>query len=677
MLTHAIPNPLTQFLWNLFIGIAIIITLYTCNFYYLAILSRGKKKIKSSELPDIPTVTIQLPIYNEKYVAARLIDAVCALDYPKDKLCIQILDDSDDDTYDIIENLVSKYKNNGHDIYHVRRANRKGYKAGALRHAMKFAKGDFIAIFDADFIPPTWFLRKTVPYFSDPKIGLVQCRWGHVNEKYSALTKAQALSLDFHFLIEQKAKSNSHLFMSFNGTAGIWRRECIDNSGGWHTSTLVEDLDLSYRAQMKGWKCVFIPDIVVNAELPVQMNAAKRQQFRWAKGSIQCAIKLLADVAIKRRIPVDTKIQAFVQLTRHIVHPLVLAQFLILPILLAAKINLYVITGLPLLSMVAYVAMGPVAYIMIIRELYSKSWKSKALSYLYLVFYSAGMSVNNTVAVFDAFFGKKNEFLRTPKFGIIKKSDDWRDKAYALPFTKTTLLELFFGVYGIVGMFVAIFSNNPVFAPILGIQVVGFLYIAYLSITHSTFKNGKSRNIRVVSKVEKMANSYYKIAVAGIIGLILLGVVMAFEEYGTTIYPLDQARGLLVRMQATSDPQSIHNDLIEVKNHLPLSGNPVWIFPTESTDFGLMQKDLDTMISTVEKISETSPDSAAFHTGMLNVHTQATAIVFNLLDATPYMYVSISNILFGCIWVAVIIGIFAFLKKKRDRLQSFEISDEN
>ncbi len=673
MLTHALPNTLTQFLWNVFISIAMIITLYTCNFYYLVVISRRQKKNDSVELKEIPTVTLQLPIYNEKYVAARLINAVCALDYPKDKLCIQVLDDSTDETQDLLENLVLDYQKKGFDIQHIRRSDRKGYKAGALRNAMKFAKGDFIAIFDADFIPPTWFLKRAISYFCKPDIGLVQCRWGHVNEKYSPLTKAQALSLDFHFLIEQKAKSNSHLFMSFNGTAGIWRRQCIEDSGGWHTATLVEDLDLSYRAQMKGWKCIFVPDIVVDAELPVQMNSAKRQQFRWAKGSIQCAIKLLGDVTIKK-IPVDTKIQAFVQLTRHIVHPLVLAQFLILPILLASKINLYVISGLPVLTIIAYLAMGPVAYIMVIRGMYAKKWRSKTLSYLYLIIYSAGMSVNNTVAVFDAFFGKKNEFLRTPKFGIIKNDDDWRDKAYALPFTKTTLLEIFFGVYGIVGMFVAIFSNNPVFVPILGIQVIGFLYIAYLSISHSTFKKGKSRS-RVETKAEKMANNYYKVALAGIIGLIVVGVVMAFEEYGSTIYPLDQSRGILSRIQATSDPQVIHDDIQMVQQLLPKSGNPVWIFPTDETNFGLMQKDLTTMLSTLDKISTTSPDTAAFHTGMLNIHAQATTIVFNLLDATPYMYVSVSNMLFGSIWVAVIIGIFALLKKKKEKLQSFEMTD--
>lgn len=673
MLTHALPNTLTQFLWNLFIGIAMIITLYTCNFYYLVIISRRQKKNNSIELKEIPTVTLQLPIYNERYVAARLVNAVCAMDYPKEKLCIQVLDDSTDETYQLLEDLVSSYQKKGFDIHHIRRSNRKGYKAGALRNAMKFAKGDFIAIFDADFIPPTWFLKKALSYFCTPNIGLVQCRWGHVNEKYSPITKAQALSLDFHFLVEQKAKSNSHLFMSFNGTAGIWRRQCIEDSGGWHTATLVEDLDLSYRAQMKGWKCVFIPDIVVDAELPVQMNAAKRQQFRWAKGSIQCAIKLLGDVAIKK-IPVDTKVQAFVQLTRHIVHPLVLAQFLILPILLASKINLYVISGLPVLTIIAYLAMGPVAYIMVIQKMYAKKWRSKTLSYLYLIIYSAGMSVNNTVAVFDALFGNKNEFLRTPKFGIIKNDDDWRDKAYALPFTKTTLLEIFFGVYGIVGMFVAIFSNNPVFVPIIGIQVAGFLYIAYLSVSHSTFKKGKSRG-RVESKGEKMANNYYKAALAGIIGLIVLGVVMAFEEYGNTIYPLDQSRGILSRIQATSDTQSIHNDIVTVQHLLPKSGNPVWIFPTDETDFGLMQRDLNTMQDTLDKISTTSADNAAFHTGMLNIHAQATTIVFNLLDATPYMYVSVSNMLFGSIWVAVIIAIFALLKRKKDKLRDLEESE--
>ncbi|HSD05254.1 MAG TPA: cellulose synthase family protein [Nitrosopumilaceae archaeon] len=668
-------NPLTQFLFSVFITIAVIVTLYTCNFYYLVFLSRQRRKSQKTDLLGTPIVTIQLPIYNERYVAARLVNSVCSMDYPKEKMCIQVLDDSDDDTYDILENLIQDYKKKGFDISHIRRENRKGYKAGALRNAMKFAKGNFIAIFDADFIPPSWFLKKAIPYFAQSEIGLIQCKWGHVNEKYSALTQAQALSLDFHFLIEQKAKSNSHLYMSFNGTAGIWRKECIEDAGGWHTATLVEDLDLSYRAQMKGWKCLFLPDIVVDAELPVQMNAAKRQQFRWAKGSIQCAIKLMGDVVVKK-IPFDTKIQAFVQLTRHIVHPLMLIQFLILPILLQAKFNLYVISVLPLLTIVAYLAMGPLVYIMIIRNLWQQSWKSKTLAYFYLLFYSAGMSVNNTVAVFDALLGKKNEFLRTPKYGIVKKSDDWRDKAYNLPFTKTTLLEIFFGIYGVLGIFVAIFSGNPVFVPLIALQTLGFIYISYLSVSHTTFKKNKSRSLHNTSKAEKMANAYYKLAMVGIVGFIAFGAFMAYYGYQNDVYPLDQSRGLLDRIQATSDPQTIIDDLKTMKILLPEDGNPVWIFPTETTDFGRIQDDIDTMILSVEKISTVPQDSSSFHTGMLDVHERAFKMRLHLMDATPYMYVSFSNIVFSCIWIAAIMGIFTMLKRKKDRLKAFEMSDE-
>ena len=462
-------NPFTQLMFDLFILSAVIITAYTCNFYYLAFLSRKRKDVLSTTDLGTPSVTIQLPIYNEKYVAKRLVDSVCNLDYPKEKMRIMVLDDSDDDTVELLKNTVDDYQEQGFQIEHVRRGTRKGYKAGALKHAMKTTDTDLVAIFDADFIPPEWFLKRAIPHFSKPNIGLIQCRWGHVNENYSAITQAQALSLDFHFLIEQKAKSNSHLFMNFNGTAGIWKRDCIEDAGGWHSATLVEDLDLSYRAQMKGWKCVFLPDIVVDAELPVQMNGAKRQQFRWAKGSIQCAIKLLSDIALKRKVAVEAKIQAFIQLTRHIVYPLMLVQFLTLPILLAAEINLYVVSFLPAITIATYLAMGPGAYIMIMQSMYQKSWKSKAKILPALLIYNAGMSVNNTVAVFDAVLGKKNEFLRTPKYGIITKEDDWRDKAYNLPFTQTTLLEIFFGVYGMMGIFIAIFSNNPIFVPIIGL----------------------------------------------------------------------------------------------------------------------------------------------------------------------------------------------------------------
>ena len=668
-------NPFTFFIFDLFIIAAILITAYTCNFYYLALLSTRRKETYSTALFDEPSVTLQLPIYNEKYVAARLVNAVCAMDYPKEKLTIMVLDDSDDETVELLEDLVNQHKKNGYDIVHVRRGNRTGYKAGALKHAMKFTTTEFVAIFDADFIPPTWYLKKAIPYFANKKIGLLQCRWGHLNENYSALTQAQALSLDFHFLIEQKAKSNSHLFMNFNGTAGIWRKECIDDAGGWHTATLVEDLDLSYRAQMKGWKCVFLPNIVVKAELPVQMNGAKRQQFRWAKGSIQCAVKLLADILVKRKIAVEAKLQAFVQLTRHIVFPLMLIQFLTLPILLASDINLYVVSFLPVITIVAYLAMGPGAYLLVIHNIWKNNWKAKAKTLPYLLVYSIGMSVNNTVAVFDAVLGKKNEFLRTPKYGIINNTDDWRDKAYNLPFSRTTLLELFFAVYGVFGVFVAIFTSNPVFAPIMGLHAVGFFYIAYTSLSHSRFKRSKSEINHIQTKEEKMAKVFYKLALGGILGLIVFAGFMAWTGYENDVYPIDLARGHLDRVMITSDPNSMATDLNEIKELLPKEGNPVWVFGTPSTDFGLIQQDLDSMIIRAEEIAAVPTDSSSFHTGMDAVSDRAFALQQNLEDVTPYMYVNFINVVLSAVWIAAILAIFAVLNRRKRQLQTTDATD--
>ena len=681
-------NPFTSFVFDLFILSAIIITAYTVNFYYLAFLARTRKESYPTVDWGTPTVTIQLPIYNEKYVAKRLVDAVCNLDYPKDKMRIMVCDDSDDDTVELLGDLVDDYKKQGFQIEHIRRGTRKGYKAGALKHAMKTTDTELVAIFDADFIPPTWFLKRAIPHFSKSNIGLVQCRWGHVNENYSTLTQVQALSIDFHFLIEQKAKSNSHLFMNFNGTAGIWKRECIEDAGGWHTATLVEDLDLSYRAQMKGWKCLFLPDIVVDAELPAQMNGAKRQQFRWAKGSIQCAIKLLSDIGLKRNVAIEAKIQAFIQLTRHIVYPLVLIQFLSLPILLAAQVNLYVVSVLPAITIATYLAMGPGAYLIVIRGMYHKSWKSKAKLLPALLVYNAGMSVNNTVAVFDAVLGKKNEFHRTPKYGIVTKNDDWRDKAYNLPFTQTTLLEIFFGVYGVVGIFISIFSNNPIFIPIIGIQVIGFFYIAYMSLSHTRFKRNTSKNEKPLSRKEKTANNIYKLAMVGILGIIIFGGYMAISGYNTDIYPLDRIRGNLDGVMSSSDPAIIRDHLVAIQTDLDLvmvnipettdergkviAKNPVWIFGTESTNFLRIQNNIDTMFAGLDEISSIPKDNPASHTGMIDVHDRALLLQINIMDVTPYMYLSPANMIFSVIWITAIIGIFTMLKRKKENLKKIE-----
>ncbi len=415
---------LGAFLYTIFISAAWIMTIYTLNFYYLSYQSRHNQKheklryenIQLNQDNALPVVTIQLPLFNEKYVARRLIDAVCKLDYPKHKLQIQVIDDSDDETVELIKKRVDEYQRKGFDIVHLRRnQNRSGYKAGALKDGMKYAKGEFIAIFDADFVPPYWFLKKTLGHFVDPKVGLIQCRWGHINENYSTLTAAQAVSLDFHFLIEQKAKSLSHLFMNFNGTAGIWRSSCINDAGGWHTGTLVEDLDLSYRAQMKGWKSLFLEDVVVDAELPVQMNAAKRQQFRWAKGSIQVALKLLLDLIIERKLPVDTKVQAFIQLTRHVVHPLFLIQFIVFPILLALDFKLYTVSWAPVTGLLIYVLMGPATYLYIIRKIWGDKWKDKAKQYLFLIFFATGISVKRLFSKHSLDFTDVLQYL-SPSF---------------------------------------------------------------------------------------------------------------------------------------------------------------------------------------------------------------------------------------------------------------------
>jgi len=535
---------------------------------------------------------------------------------------------------------------------------------------------------------------------------------GHLNENYSSLTEAQAISLDLHFLIEQKAKSLTHLFMNFNGAAGIWRTSCIVDAGGWHTATLVEDLDLSYRAQLKGWKSIFLEDIVVGGELPVQMNAAKRQQFRWAKGSIQVALKLLIDILLEKKISIDTKIQAFIQLTRHVVHPLFLIQYLVFPILLALNYKLYAVNWAPITGILIYVLMGPATYLYMIRKIWGERWKDKARQYLFLIFFAAGISVNNTIAVFDAIFGGKSEFLRTPKFGVVTKDDDWRDKAYVLPFTKTILLEVFFGVYGCIAIFVSIFSLNPVFVPIIAIQTVGFIYIAYLSIVHSSLKNKMDRKQRGVSyldsmptqpammrtaqtdpllgdrintttraktllttgpenrnKQSEMRTKYYRLIIIGILGFLILGGALVYFGYQNAIYPLDKAMGYLTRAESAQTPYMIADYLRHVKQLLPMGGNPVWSFPNPRTDFGLIQNDVDAMLLRTVSISSVEPNSAAYNTGLEDLHGSIKIIESNLEESTPYVYVSLTNMILAGLWVGVIMLIFAAMRRGRAKLE--------
>jgi cellulose synthase/poly-beta-1,6-N-acetylglucosamine synthase-like glycosyltransferase len=658
------------FLYVIFLVIAWVVLLYTLNFYYLAYQSRNSGERHRKALPEIahgalPAVTIQLPLYNEKYVARRLIDAVCKMDYPKNKMQIQVLDDSDDDTVDLIRSIVDEYKFKGFDIMHVRRADRSGYKAGALKAGMKSVKGEYIAIFDADFTPPASFLKHLLKHFADPKMGFVQCKWGHINEDYSTMTQAEAVSLDIHFLVEQKAKSANRIFLNFNGTAGVWRKSCIDDAGGWQTTTLVEDMDLSYRAQMKGWKCMFLDDYVVDAELPVQINAAKRQQFRWAKGSMQVALKLLTDVIMHRKVPVESKVQSFIHMTRHIVNPLSLAQFLIFPMLLAMNYKFYEGDWAPLMVLGMFVALGPGGYLVVINRVWKQKWRQKALQFMFLTFFAGGLTVNNSVAVFDAIFGRKNEFLRTPKFGIVKKGEDWRQKEYVLPFTKTTLLEIFFALYGVIAIFAAIFSNNALYTPIIALPTIGFAYVAYLSIAHSFGKRKKSKNVEVPAR----RTAGQRLLLPGVLAFLLLGAGVAYYGYYTSIYPLQMASGYLVRAESAQTPEQLAEYVRLAARSLPEGGNPVWLFPTIRTDFELMQMQLGNMLARSDMLTSLSPQDEAYNAAMLDLHSAAEELEYNLDEAIPFMYISPTNITISAGWVAVIMSVFAAMRHARARHQ--------
>lgn len=676
------------FLYTIFLMISWVILIYTVNFYYLAHLSRNnvryeRKRREKIDLPaELPVVTVQLPLYNEKYVARRLIDAVCKFDYPKDKMEIQVLDDSDDDTIDLIRSIVDEYRFKGFDIIHIQRTDRSGFKAGALKAGLKSSKGKFVAILDADFVPPAHFLKHLIKYFNDPKIGFVQCKWGHINEDFSTLTSAQAVSLDLHFLVEQKAKSFTHFFMNFNGTAGVWRKSCIDDAGGWHTTTLVEDMDLSYRAHMRGWKSLFLEDIVVDAELPVQMNATKRQQFRWAKGSMQVALKLLTDLLVSRKVPADTKLQSFIHMTRHLVNPLFLTQFLIFPMLLAMDFKLYTESWTPFLVIATYVALGPGGYLAVINRTWKHQRRKKAWQFFFLNFLAAGLTVNNTVGVFDAVLGKKNEFLRTPKFGVVKKTDDWKSKEYVLPFTKTTLLEIFFAVYGFVAVFISIFSGNPLYAPMIALPTIGFVYTAYLSIAQSSFK--KKRSVSAATKTMIPAikaeprstltmtsrtlqrtsahNFNQRIVLAGVLMFIVLGAGIAYEGYISTIYPVNKAVGLIIRAQSAQTPEQLGEYVELTKSSIPEDGNPVWLFQTVRTDFKLIQVTLDDVQARTELVESMDPHGSAYNAAMIDMHRTADTLEANLLEALPYMYISFANIIIASLWVVAIIAVFAAMR---------------
>lgn len=475
----------------------IITILYTLSLLYLFFFSLGqlhlthiylrKEKIKKPEAANknfVPFVTIQLPVFNEKYVVERLIEAVSKIDYPVEKLEIQILDDSTDETSGIIYQKLEWLKNFGLDIKHVHRQNRTGYKAGALEAGLHTAKGQFIVIFDSDFIPDKNFLKKTLPYFTDPDIGVVQTRWGHINKDYSLITQLQAFGLDAHFSIEQTARNQVGSFINFNGTCGIWRKSCIMDSGGWSADTLTEDLDLSYRAQLRGWKFKYLEDVVTPGELPILMPVIKLQQYRWNKGAAETARKIMGTV-LRSNFSVTHKIHAFLHLCNSSVFvALLLAALLSIPMLyiknsypgISVLFNMGSIFFLGFLSVAVF-------YWTASRRFYPNAHKKFFILFPAFLIISMGLSLHNSVAVIEGWLGIKTPFIRTPKFNIVGKRDPWVNNTYLNPnLNLITILEGLLCLYFIFGIIKGFQIHDGTLLLFHFMLALGFGTVFFLSI---------------------------------------------------------------------------------------------------------------------------------------------------------------------------------------------------
>jgi cellulose synthase/poly-beta-1,6-N-acetylglucosamine synthase-like glycosyltransferase len=475
----------------------LIIILYTLSLVYIFFFSlaqlqltwiyaRGKKtKIEHSPAPPAtPHVTIQLPIFNEKYVVERLLEAVSGIRYPKDKLEIQLLDDSTDTTTEILLKKMEAIRPLGLDIKLLHRQNRIGFKAGALDYGLKTAQGDYIVIFDADFIPQPDFLEKTLLYFSDARVGVVQTRWGHVNRDYSLLTQLQAFGLDAHFTIEQTARNRSGSFINFNGTCGIWRKQCIIDAGGWHFDTLTEDLDLSYRAQLRGWKFHYLEEVTTPGELPVIMPAIKSQQYRWNKGGAETARKVFGSV-LRSDFSAMNKVRAFFHLFNSSVFVcLLLAAVLSVPVLYikSAHPEQAWIFNLGLILLAGFFSIA-LFYWYSARSAYSNAWRKFIQLFPGFLIVSMGLSFHNALAVVEGLLGRRTPFVRTPKFNVTNRREPWRGNSYIRPrIGFITVIEgilcLYF-VYGIVAGFILGDGGLMVFHLMLAL---GFGSVFYFSV---------------------------------------------------------------------------------------------------------------------------------------------------------------------------------------------------
>jgi len=465
--------------------VLIVLAIYGWHRYYLVYLymrNKGKEPKAGPPLDPLPVVTIQLPLYNEMYVADRLIESVCAIEYPRELLEIQVLDDSVDETRSIAESAVRRFAAQGIDIKYYHRADRVGFKAGALEAGLKTARGAFIGIFDADFIPTADFLTRLMPHFGDPGVGMVQARWGHINQDYSLLTKIQAILLDGHFVLEHGGRNRSGRFFNFNGTAGVWRRVAIEDAGGWQHDTLTEDLDLSYRAQLRGWRFVFVPDLIAPAEVPVEMNAFKSQQHRWAKGSIQTCRKLLP-ILLRAKLPLGVKAEAFFHLTANFNYPFMCLMSVLMFPAMVIRYNMgwyeMLLIDVPLFFAATFSFCN--FYVVCQREIH-RDWRARIKYLPFLMSIGIGLSINNTRAVFEALINKQSDFNRTPKYRIEGDADEWVSKKYRQSVAVQPLVELMLGLYFTWTVFYALANQIYGTVPFLVLFQVGFLYTGLLSI---------------------------------------------------------------------------------------------------------------------------------------------------------------------------------------------------
>ncbi|HKW77438.1 MAG TPA: glycosyltransferase [Terriglobales bacterium] len=466
---------------------------YGIHRYVLVYMYYRNRKNRTTEaaahFDELPRVTVQLPIYNEQFVVDRLVDAICRLEYPKEKLDIQLLDDSTDETRTVAEDVVERYAALGHPISYIHRTNREGFKAGALQNGMRTSKGEFIAIFDADFVPPEDWLLRVIHHFAEPKIGMVQTRWTHLNRNYSFLTEVEAILLDGHFILEHGGRSRSHVFFNFNGTAGMWRRQAIEEAGGWQHDTLTEDTDLSYRAQLKGWQFKYVQDIECPAELPIEMTAFKTQQARWAKGLIQTSKKVLPMV-FRSDARWRVKMEAWYHLTANISYPLMIVlSVLLLPAMIIRSFGGWfqmLLIDLPLFLASTFSISS--FYLVSQKELFPRKWPRAFLYLPFLMSLGIGLTITNTRAVMEALFGIQSSFKRTPKYRVQTKSDKALGQKYRRRLGIVPWLELLIGGYFMLTCVYAYNSENYWTIPFLLLFVIGYWYTGVMSLLQGRFE---------------------------------------------------------------------------------------------------------------------------------------------------------------------------------------------